>query len=145
MLQLAAGIVLYRLRDGEPWLLLMRNAGAKHWSFPKGRREARDRHEVDNARREVEEETGVRDVELDPTFRRVVAYTLPSLDGSPEPVDKRVTYFLGRAPIGEVTLSDEHDDARWVSHDVARRLLTHRSLADVAEAALARIAARSAP
>ncbi len=145
MLQLAAGILLYQVRDGEPWLLLMRNRGARHWGYPKGRRDPADDHEVANARREVEEETGVTGLALHPEFRHVVAYTLRALDDPTKLVYKRVTYFLAAAPSSDFVLSEEHDDARWVAPDLALRMLALPGLVGVAEAAFGAIAELEAP
>ena len=58
----SAGGVVYRLAEGEPLFLLIRDSYA-NWGFPKGHLEAGERAD-EAALREVREETGLRDVQL---------------------------------------------------------------------------------
>src|SRR5438445_623644 len=59
-LETSAGGVVYRVEDGRPLYLLIRDS-YQNWGFPKGHLEPGERAE-DAARREVVEETGVREV-----------------------------------------------------------------------------------
>src|SRR5262245_30470168 len=92
---LASGIILYRREGRDARLLLLRNRGTGQWGFPKGRRDAGDRHEVHTALREVLEETGYERVQLHPDFRIELAYVVRD---PAAPYPKRVTYFLAEAP-----------------------------------------------
>jgi 8-oxo-dGTP pyrophosphatase MutT (NUDIX family) len=58
----SAGGVVYRRADGVPLFLLIRDSYA-NWGFPKGHLESGERAE-DAALREVQEETGLRDLVL---------------------------------------------------------------------------------
>ena len=58
----SAGGVVYRLADGEPLVLLIRDS-YQNWGFPKGHVERGERAE-DAALREVQEETGLRHLEV---------------------------------------------------------------------------------
>ena len=58
----SAGGVVYRLADGDPLLLLIRDS-YQNWGFPKGHLESGERAE-DAAVREVREETGIDDLAL---------------------------------------------------------------------------------
>ncbi len=61
-LETSAGGVVYRLADGAPLFLLIRDS-YQNWGFPKGHLERGERPE-DAAVREVREETGLGDVAL---------------------------------------------------------------------------------
>ena len=58
----SAGGIVYRLADGAPLFLLIRDS-YQNWGFPKGHVERGERAE-DAALREVREETGLRSVEV---------------------------------------------------------------------------------
>ena len=58
----SAGGVVYRIEDGAPLFLLIRDSYA-NWGFPKGHLEPAERAE-DAALREVREETGLAELEL---------------------------------------------------------------------------------
>lgn len=62
-LETSAGGVVYRLENGEPVFLLIRDS-YRNWGFPKGHLEDAEAPHV-AAVREVREETGLDDVELD--------------------------------------------------------------------------------
>jgi 8-oxo-dGTP pyrophosphatase MutT (NUDIX family) len=61
-LETSAGGVVYRLHEGRPLYLLIRDS-YKNWGFPKGHIEKGERPDT-AAMREVGEETGLRDVEV---------------------------------------------------------------------------------
>ncbi len=133
MTTLASGIILYRRADGAVRLLLLRNRDNRHWGFAKGRRDRTDEHEVATALREVAEETGFRELNLDAGFRRELDYTVRPR-GSPA-YAKRVVYFLAEAPAGEPALSSEHDGALWADAGEVEAHLSYGQLRDLARAA----------
>lgn len=135
--RLAAGVVIYRVRNGEPEYLLLRNAIHKTWGFAKGHLEGAESFE-DGARREVTEETGIKDLEFDPGFRAEIEYSVPAGDGY---VDKRVVYFLAMDPLGVVRRSNEHDRDCWEPREKVLSLLVHKNLRDVFSQADARMRA----
>ena len=106
------------MRDGVrgPEILVVHRPKYGDWSFPKGKAIA-DESDEDCARREVEEETGL---------RCALGDELPSTsytDGAGRP--KRVRYWLMEPIGGELAFRHEVDDARWASPDDARNLLTY--------------------
>ncbi len=98
-------------------MLLVHRPAYDDWSFPKGKLD-RGETEEECARREVEEETGLRCTlgrELDSTTYR---------DGKGR--RKRVRYWLMEVESGS-TLRFEHeiDEARWLTFDEAAGLLSY--------------------
>ncbi|MCB9898981.1 MAG: NUDIX domain-containing protein [Planctomycetes bacterium] len=139
----ASGVILFRLRDGVPRVLLLRNRDNGMWGFPKGRRDPDDPHEVATALREVTEETGYTGLALDLQFREVVEYV--SRGSADEGRRKRVTYFLAEAPAHEPTLSDEHVEAQWADREAVRTALAYEQLRDLALHVLALLVSTRAP
>jgi tRNA nucleotidyltransferase (CCA-adding enzyme) len=131
---LASGIILYRRSGSGVRLLLLRNRDDGHWGFAKGRRAPGDAHEIMTARREVEEETGYRDLAIDPVFRSELSYRAAQPDGGTRP--KRVSYFLAEAPAHEPALSEEHDEVLWADLAELDHHLRHDQLRRLARAAL---------
>lgn len=132
----SCGIVPYRQEDGKVLYLVISSAVTRreHWEFPKGGVEEGER-EIDTALRELQEETGVSDVELVPQFREPIRYIYRRREGL---ISKQVVYFLARVNDPRVTLREvEAKDYRWATYDEARKLLRHanaRSLLNVCHA-----------
>jgi 8-oxo-dGTP diphosphatase len=111
----AAGGVL--LRNDASEVLVVHRDRYDDWSFPKGKVEPGESEE-ECALREVEEETGLRC-----TLREELSATSYT-DGKGRP--KRVRYWLMEPVAGELAYRHEVDEARWVSLDEARTLLTYQ-------------------
>ena len=106
----AGGIVL---GDGGT-IAMVRHAGADAWLFPKGRLDA-DEDDETAARREIQEETGLTDLEH---IADLGEYTRPRMypDGSENPEEmKEIKMFLFAAPM-HATLAPtlEIEEAVWV-------------------------------
>lgn len=103
----SCGAIVYRKYHGNTEILLIKHINSGHWSFPKGHVEGSET-EVETARREVKEETGI-DVIIDPTFRETISYS-PRKD-----TNKNVVYFIARAKNTDyVPQEDEIAEIRWV-------------------------------
>ncbi|MCB9826298.1 MAG: NUDIX domain-containing protein [Planctomycetes bacterium] len=138
----AAGYVLWRpagatgrtsATPGHAEYLLLVNAERGEAGFPKGHAEAGE-DLATTARRETEEETGLTDFDVAPTFRRDLVYAATRKG---ETYEKTVAYGLARWRSGEVTLSGEHASAAWLPWPEASRALPFITLRNVLrEAAL---------
>lgn len=117
---------LFRLdARGEPEFLLIRRAAdrmyAGMWQCVTGKLEAGERI-LDGALREVAEESGLGTSDLEAIFDTDVVNWFHH-----EPLDVLLceAVFAARVrPGAEVVISDEHDDARWLSSADARSLVT---------------------
>lgn len=105
----ACGAVVYR---GKKFLLL-KPTKSRNWSSPKGRME-KGENEEQTARREIFEETGLKNLVFHPTFRRVNKYTMMRENG---PIERHVIFFLAESKSGDVVLSDEHSAFEWLSFE----------------------------
>ena len=118
----AAGAVVFRRSDRGIRLLVLR--AYRNWDFPKGRIEPGET-ELDAARREVEEETGL--ANLDYPFGEEFKETLPYSG------NKVARYYLAQTDAENIELPvspelgrPEHHEYRWVSFDEAEDLLPPR-------------------
>lgn len=129
--QHAAGIILWRPVQEERRYLLLRNRDHGTWGFPKGHREAGE-SDIECARREVLEETGLSEYEIDPGFEETMSYPVHQGDTV---YTKTVRYFLARSDQGALALSQEHSEGDWYPYDQALRLLQHEESRNLLSAA----------
>ncbi len=116
----SCGAIVYRRFHGNVEILLIKHINSGHWSFPKGHVEGEET-EVETARREIKEETGL-DVIIDQTFRETVSYS-PKRD-----TQKIVVYFLAMARNYDFTpQAEEIAEIRWVDIGRATQLLTYEN------------------
>ena len=118
----AGGVVLNEQGD-----MLLVEQHSNSWSFPKGGIEPGET-ELEAAKREIGEETGVRNLTLLAELGSYERYSLGK-DGvheAPEYGLRRRTLFLFRTGDTDLVPQDgEVTQARWVSFDDAKTLLTH--------------------
>ena len=119
---LSCGVVLARRTDSG-WMTLLLRA-YHHWDFPKGLREEGETP-LDAAKREVSEETSIRDLDFEWGER----YT----ETGPYSRSKTARYYLAstRTEAVEMGMSPEtgqpeHHEWRWVSFDEAYDLASPR-------------------
>jgi 8-oxo-dGTP pyrophosphatase MutT (NUDIX family) len=109
----SCGVLVFRL-EPEPAVLLLKTNG--RWDLPKGGR-LKGETEIDCARRELAEETGLRpeDVRVVEGFRHVDIYHPTLRRFNNERVEKRVSVFLAWLERDRPIVLTEHDDFAWVS------------------------------
>ena len=136
----SCGIVLWARHEGERQFLLLHYPGG-HWDFPKGHVEETDADKHATARRELEEETGITEVTLDPNFQTDLRYVFRR--GSHEKVDKTVHFFLGETHERNVRLSHEHQGSKWLPYEEALKRLTFENAREILKTAHAFLASSS--
>ncbi len=110
-----------------------------HWDLPKGHVEAGE-SETQTALRELEEETGIKDVEPVFGFRETIEYYYRREGRT---MHKEVVFFLAKTATGEVRLSDEHIGSEWLSYEKALERLTFKNAKDLLAKAERRLKAES--
>lgn len=129
VIEAAGGLVCRTTSKGTVKVLLVHRPRYDDWSFPKGKLESGEDHES-AARREVEEETGLR-CRLRDELREVRYRDRKGRS-------KRVRYWLMEPVDGSFEPSDEVDAVRWVPLGAAGAELTYRHDAEL----LVEVAAR---
>ena len=114
----SAGAVIYRMAEKPLYLLLHYPGG--HWGFPKGHREI-DETKEQTARREIQEETSLKEFELFPDFVEKIQYFYSRAGKA---FNKTVHYFIARTFEERVVISDEHIGFEWVPFKEAFERLT---------------------
>lgn len=122
----SAGVIPFRQERKKRKYLLLLSSLTKNqlWEFPKGGIEKQE-SAMEAARREFEEETGIKKVEILDGFKKQLKYFYKRDETL---VGKTVTYFLGRVQAMKVLISDESKAFRWVDFEDATRLLRHKNL-----------------
>ncbi|XP_046970022.1 bis(5'-nucleosyl)-tetraphosphatase [asymmetrical] [Vanessa cardui] len=115
----AAGLVIYK-RSNQiiNFLLLQTSYGEHHWTPPKGHVDPGESDWV-TALRETKEEAGLSENELE--IYKDISKTLNyQVKGKP----KAVVYWLAQVkdPDQNVTLSDEHQDFKWLPLEQAQEI-----------------------
>jgi len=124
----SCGAVVYTRRDGQYLFVIVQEVYSGSYSFPKGHMEAGET-EIETARREIFEETGLRPVFLD-GFRETDEYDLREKPGT----RKQVVYFLaecGNEPlvplqgeIQKILLLPYEQAVQCFRYEGSRRILT---------------------
>ena len=123
--QRSAGIVIYTLKNNQPYFLLLQH-GRRYWNFPKGKLE-KGETELEAACREVEEEAGIqkKDIMLHPRFKVYNYYSFRVEEG--RMIHKKVTFFLGRVDTKKVKISQEHLSFGWFHGENAMKKLSYKN------------------
>ena len=123
--EISAGGVVFRLRDGGGFDVVLILTHERRWQLPKGWIDEGESPEQ-TAVREVREETGI-DAELVGPLGLVEYQYVSTYDVEPARVHKRVHMYLLRYLGGS---TDDHDDevigARWVEIGEAERTLAFK-------------------
>lgn len=118
--QYSYGAVIIMEEKGELFYLLVKNYRGE-WGFPKGHKEGNEKP-FQTARREIEEETNIAEIEFLPDFKEELIY---SFEGEIKKIEKHSTYFLAKTKQKEVKCLDgEHAELKWCTFNEAMSLLT---------------------
>ncbi len=119
--------------NGTAWRVLVVHQisyrGDDFWIFPKGHAE-KGETPIKAALRELQEETGVSEVELIDKTPIAVSY---SFTHEGVRIEKTVEYFVGVCKSSDTHISQPHEikEIRWCTFDDALTLLSHQNSKDV--------------
>ena len=119
-IQKSAGAIIFR-RDQNKIKYLLIKYELGHWEFTRGLIEKGEKIE-DTAKREIEEEVGIKDIKFIPGFKEWFKFFYKR-EG--ENIMKIVTFLLAKTKTKDVKLSFEHSDYKWLDYDQALKLLTY--------------------
>lgn len=122
--EISVGIFLFREEKGQIlWLMLHYPAG--HWDFVKGHIEKNEKIE-ETIRREVFEETGIKNFKIYPNFQKSITYWFNNekYTGRKEWIYKKVIFLLGETTEKSIQLSPEHIEGKWLTTEEALKTIT---------------------
>ncbi len=133
----SCGVVLF---NEQKVLLLQYATGQKegewdlqgHWDFPKGHVD-KGETEIETATRELEEETGIKNIILLDNFRKTINYKIQKRDRK---ISKEVVFFIATTVETEINLSHEHVDYGWFDFTSALKQLTYDNARSVLSEAI---------
>ena len=133
----SCGVVLF---NEQKVLLLQYATGQKegewdlqgHWDFPKGHVD-KGETEIETATRELEEETGIKNIILLDNFRKTINYKIQKRD---KKISKEVVFFIATTVETEINLSHEHVDYGWFDFTSALKQLTYDNARSVLSEAI---------
>ena len=124
----SVGAVIFRKEEGNIYYLILHYPSG-HWEFARGHGEEGE-DEMQTARREIEEETGLKDLKIIPGFREYSkfffrwTYNLPEAEKKKAPwIFKLVILYLAETKTKEIKISKEHKGYAWMTHEEAFRKL----------------------
>ncbi len=121
----SAGAIVYRKEKWPKYLLL--HYEAWHWDFPKGNIEEGET-DIETVKREIQEETGIKDVEIIKDFKEKIQYYFKFKD---ELINKTVTFYLAKTDTKQVNLSFEHIGFIWLPYEKAIGKLTFKNAKEI--------------
>lgn len=127
----SCGIVLFH---SDEFLLIQHpsklNGREGHWDFPKGHVEGNET-ELETAKRELVEETGIVDFKIFNGFRHGIKYNFLKDNST---IAKKVIFFLAESYTKDVKLSPEHQNFIWLNFESAHSKLTYAKAKEVLDA-----------
>jgi len=122
----AAGVIIIRREGKHTFFLLLEyprvsDSSDTYWDLPKGHIEKGEK-ELDAAKREAFEETGLKDIEVIDGFKEWIKYSFRS-EG--KLITKVVTFYLASTHQEKITISYEHTGYIWLPYKEALAKLTY--------------------
>jgi 8-oxo-dGTP pyrophosphatase MutT (NUDIX family) len=137
----SSGAIVFCTQSETTRFLLVLSAIHNTWGFPKGHIETGET-ELDAAKREIFEETGIDCITFIDGFRQEDVYltegALPENKG--KTVEKHSIYYLAKTNNTQLTAREnEIKKAQWFSYDEAKNILPHENQKIFLEKALTTI------
>ncbi len=125
----SGAIIFYLAPLGPEYLLLHRppvTAKSKDaWDFSKGNVELKEKEkDIEAARREIEEETGISQLEFLPDFKEKIRIFYRR---DAKSILKDIIFYLAKSHTKDVKISWEHDDFVWLPYKEALVRLSYNN------------------
>ena len=125
----SAGAIVFRKNKEIKYLLLHYEAG--HWDLPKGHIEENE-SEQQALKREIEEETGIKDTKIVHGFKEKIKYYF-KFEG--DLIQKEVIFYLTQTETKQIKISFEHIGFEWLPFEEAKEKLTYKNAKVILEKA----------
>jgi len=129
----SVGAVIFRKEGNKTCYLLLhypstkRGAKKDYWDLPKGHPE-KGESEIETVKREVEEETGPKDIEIFTEFKETIKYFFKWQGKN---IMKFVTFYLIETKEKEVKISGEHIGFKWLPYEETLEQLTFKNAKEI--------------
>ena len=128
----SAGAIIFRKEGSKTlFLLLQYPSGSRtkkeYWDLPKGHIEKGEDEET-TVKREVAEETGLKDIKIIDGFKETIKYFFKSKNKN---ILKFVVFYLAETKNKEVKISEEHTGFLWLSCEEALKKLTFKNAREI--------------
>jgi len=128
----AGAVIFSKDEDIIKYLLLhypstTRGAEKDYWDFPKGHIEKGEK-EIETVKREVEEETGLKDIKIVEGFKEWIKYFFKFQGKN---IFKIVTFYLAETKEKDVQVSGEHLGYEWLPYEDAIKQLTFKNAREI--------------
>jgi len=129
----SAGAIIFRYENNKIYYLLLHYPGLTHraekdyWDLPKGHIEKGETI-AETIRREVEEETGLTDIQFVEGFKETIKYFF-RFGG--KNILKFVTFYLAETKTKEIKISSEHLGYQWLPYEEAMKQLTFKNAQEI--------------
>ena len=136
MIEKSAGAVIFRNEGDKNFYLLLHypssaKAPKEYWDLPKGHIEKGEKAE-DTAKRETEEETGLKDIKIREGFKETIKYFFKFEEKN---ILKFVTFYLAETKTEDVKISGEHVGYKWLPYEEALEQLTFKNAKEILQKA----------
>ena len=123
----SCGAILFKRQKDSSIKYLLLHYSAAHWDFPKGNQEKNETEEQ-TAEREINEETGIKDIKFIEGFKETIKYFYKK---GRETIYKEVIFLIAQTKTEKVNLSFEHIGYEWMSYENAYKRLTFNNSKEV--------------
>lgn len=127
----SAGAIIFRKNKKIYYLLLHYPSSAKaprdYWDLPKGHVEKGEK-EIDTVKREVLEETGLKNIKFIEGFKKWIKYFFKFRGKN---ILKFVTFYLVETKEKGVKISPEHIEYKWLPYEEALEQLTFKNAKEI--------------
>lgn len=124
----SAGAIIYRMVNGVPHYLLLHYPSG-HWEFARGHGDEGEKEEQ-TVKREIIEETGIKDFKIIPGFKAHSKFFFKRTYGLQGEAKKKapwilkiVTLYLAETQVEHVKISHEHTGFLWLPYEQAYKKL----------------------
>ena len=121
-LEKSAGAIVFR-KEKEVLYYLLLHSELGHWGFPKGNIE-KGESLTGTIKREVKEETGIKDIEFISNFKETIKYFYKREGKN---IFKTVVFFLTETKTKDIKISWEHVGFEWLSYNKAFKKITFKN------------------
>jgi len=132
-LERSVGAVIFRREGNKIYYLLLHYPSITHrakrnyWDFPKGHIEGGEKPEA-AAKREIEEETGLKDIKFIEGFKETIKYFFRFKDKN---ILKFATFYRVETKTKDIKISYEHIGFKWLLYEEALEQLNFKNAKEI--------------